>query len=63
MEEKVLDNLLNSTPKVVSRKLNIDIKTVHTYLSRVRRKRAEAKAFLAKTNRYKRVLYSKRIGE
>lgn len=62
-EETVLDNLLNSTSKNVARKLGIDIKTVNTYKSRVRRKRAEAKSFLAKTNCYKRILYRKRTGE
>lgn len=62
-EEMVLDNLLNSTPQVVARKVGIDIKTVNTYKSRVRKKRAEAKSFLRKTNCYKRILYRKRRGE
>jgi len=63
MEEKVLVNLINSTSEVVAGKLGIDIKTVNTYKARIRRKRAEAKALLAKTNRYKSVLYRKRKGE
>jgi len=62
-EETVLDNLLTATPKVVARKLGIDIKTVNTYKSRVRKKRAGAKSFLGKTNCYKRILYHKRKGE
>lgn len=63
MEEKILVNLLNATPKAVARKLGMEVNTLHTYLYRVRKKREKCKRFLSKTKKYKSILYKRRIGE
>jgi FixJ family two-component response regulator len=62
-EEAILRNLLDKEKGVVAAQLRIRVPTIDVHLSRLRRKRAECKKFLAQTDIYKRVLYPKRKGE
>lgn len=62
-EETILVNLRNTKPDALAKKLGIERSTLDTYLSRVRAKRLECKAFLKKTDQYKRELYPRRKGE
>lgn len=57
MEKKILDLLLESEPKVVAQKLNIDVQKVYNTVSYFRRKVQNAEEFLAVARgRYKRLL-------
>lgn len=62
-EETILVNLQSKTKGVIASNLNMSVKTLDVHLSHVRRKRAECKTFLKKTDPYKNELYPKRKGE
>jgi DNA-binding NarL/FixJ family response regulator len=62
-EEAILRNLLDKEKGLVAAQLRIRVPTIDVHLSRIRRKRAACKKFLAQTEPYKRVLYPKRKGE
>ncbi len=63
MEKTVLTNLINKNPKKVAEVLGINIRTVATYVRRVKAKREVARNFMRETNRYSHILYPKRKGE
>jgi hypothetical protein len=62
-EEAVLRNLQEKEKGLVAAQLRIRIGTIDVYLTRLRRKRAACKKFLAQTDPYKKVLYPRRKGE
>jgi hypothetical protein len=62
-EEAILRNLHEKEKGVVAAQLRIRMATIDVHLSRLRRKRADCKKFLAQTEPYKKVLYPRRKGE
>ena len=63
IEEAILRNLQEKEKGLVAAQLRIRMATIDVHLSRLRRKRAACKKFLAQTDPYKRVLYPRRKGE
>lgn len=59
-EEEILTMLRGATPGVVAECLGISEKSVSTYRTRVRRKEAQAKAFLEYLDQFKDVLHPER---
>jgi len=63
IEGAILRNLQEKEKGVVAAQLRIRMGTIDVHLTRLRRKRAECKKFLAQTGPYKKVLYPRRRGE
>lgn len=56
-EEQVLKGLKGAVPSLVALNLKISEKSISTYLSRVKRKEAQAKKFLEYLREFKDVLH------
>jgi len=63
LEETILANLRQKEKGLIANALGIQVSTVDTHLTRVRRKRAMCQEFIRKTDLYKKELYPRRKGE
>jgi len=62
-EKNILSNMRLKEKGLVASQLGIQPETVDVHLTRIRRKREQAKVFLRETEPYKSILYPRRKGE
>ena len=62
-EEKIVANISGRSRKVLAQMLGMKPGTLNSHIARIKKKRADAKRLLRRTNLVKKELYPKRKGE
>ena len=62
-EENIVANIKGKSRKALAGALGMKIGTLETHIARIKKKRADAKTLLRRTNLVKKELYPRRKGE